>query len=102
MEGADSTRGLCRSYPQALPPAPGWRSSDQADMAANWQNTPARRGVTTGMRDRRLEVREPGREPKVLLRPARGGPRAPGPDRTVIDGIPAKNYSLRWPALYFT
>jgi len=34
MEGGDSTRGLCRSCPQALPPAPGWRSSDQADVAA--------------------------------------------------------------------
>jgi len=34
MEGEDSTRGLCRSCPQALPPAPGWRSSDQADVAA--------------------------------------------------------------------
>ena len=34
MEGGDSTRGLGRSCPRALPPAPGWRSSDQADVAA--------------------------------------------------------------------
>jgi len=28
------TRGLGRSCPRALPPAPGWRSSDRADVAA--------------------------------------------------------------------
>jgi hypothetical protein len=49
----ESTRGLCRSCPQALPPAPGWRSSDQADVAANWQNTPARRGGTTACQPHR-------------------------------------------------
>jgi hypothetical protein len=43
MEGEDSTRGLCRSCPQALPPAPGRRSSDQADVAAISQDTRARR-----------------------------------------------------------
>src|SRR5216683_3279487 len=33
MEGKGaSTRGLRRSCPRALPPAPGWRSSDQADV----------------------------------------------------------------------
>ena len=56
MEGKNPREGL-PSCPQALPPAPGWRSSDQADVAANWQDTPARRGGTTGMRDRRVEVR---------------------------------------------
>ena len=50
MERKESTRGLCRSCPQALPPAPGWRSSDQADVAANRQNTPARQGGTTEVR----------------------------------------------------
>ena len=45
MEGEDSTRGLCRSCPQALPPAPGRRSSDQADVAAISQDTPARRAL---------------------------------------------------------
>src|ERR1017187_1388750 len=61
----EPTRGLCRSCPQALPPAPGRRSSDQADVAANWQDTPARRGVTTGMRGRRVEVRAASPEPAV-------------------------------------
>src|ERR1700731_3273468 len=46
MEGEDSTRGLCRSCPQALPPAPGRRSSDQADVAAICHATPARRALT--------------------------------------------------------
>ena len=45
MEGEDSTRGLGRSCPQALPPAPGRRSSDQADVAAICQDTPAKRAV---------------------------------------------------------
>ena len=57
MGREDSTRGLGRSCPQALPPAPGWRSSDQADVAANWQDMPARRGVTTGVRAMGVEVR---------------------------------------------
>jgi hypothetical protein len=55
MEGEDSTRGLCRSCPQALPPAPGRRSSDQADVAAisrirqpeGHSHRPARATITT-------------------------------------------------------
>jgi hypothetical protein len=55
MEGEDSTRGLCRSCPQALPPAPGRRSSDQADVAAisrirqpeGPSHRPARATITT-------------------------------------------------------
>ena len=55
MEGEDSTRGLCRSCPQALPPAPGRRSWDQADVAAISQDTqpdrhshrPARAAITS-------------------------------------------------------
>src|SRR4029077_8452101 len=54
--GEESTRGLCRSCPQALLPAPGRRSSDQADVAANWQDMPARRGVTTGVCGMEVEV----------------------------------------------
>src|SRR5580692_1406238 len=65
MEGKESTRGLCRSCPQALPPAPGWRSSDQADVAANWQDTPARRGVTTSVRGIGVEARVASPEPAV-------------------------------------
>jgi len=45
MEGEGSTRGLGRSCPQALPPAPGWCSSDQADVAAICQDTLARRAL---------------------------------------------------------
>jgi hypothetical protein len=36
MEGeTEPTRGLRRSCPRSLPPAPGWRSSDQAGVAAS-------------------------------------------------------------------
>lgn len=60
MEGRIHARAV-PLLSSALPPAPGWRSSDQADVAANWQDTPARRGGTTGRRQRSASALEDDR-----------------------------------------